>query len=59
MVTRKVICSKCGSDKINITWKFKKSEEMNMLLCHDGYGLQLEDATIRCAECKSKKIEVK
>jgi hypothetical protein len=59
MVKKQLVCEKCGSNKITITWKYKKENEMAMLLCHDGWGLQFEDSIMRCAECKCKKVEVK
>ena len=48
---RKLTCNKCKSIKINITWKYKKEDELNMLLSHDGFGLQYQDAIIKCADC--------
>lgn len=53
---RKATCNKCGSVKINITWKYRKADEMDMLLCHDGYGFQYEDAAMKCYDCNSKDI---
>ncbi len=58
MVTKQLKCKLCGSNKITITWKYKKSEEIGMLLCHDGWGLQYEDAVMKCSRCKSKRLEV-
>ena len=52
----KTTCTKCRSTKINITWRYKKEEEMGMLMGHDGYGLQFEDAVIKCGECGSRDI---
>ena len=53
----KTTCCKCKSTNINITWKYAKKDEMAMLLSHDGYGLQFEDATIKCGECGSRDLE--
>ncbi len=53
---RKLTCSKCKSTAINITWKYSKNNEIAMLLSHDGYGLQFEDAIIKCAKCGSYKL---
>ncbi len=43
MVKKQLKCKKCGSNKIIITWK---------------YGLQYEDSVMKCAECKSRRLEV-
>jgi hypothetical protein len=53
---RKVTCKKCNSTDINITWKYKKEEEISMYLGHDGFGFQFEDAIIKCAKCGSKDL---
>jgi hypothetical protein len=56
MTIRKLTCLKCKSININITWKYKKEDELNMLLSHDGYGLQYEDSIMKCAKCGSEDL---
>ena len=56
MITRRTTCEKCGCDKIKITWKYKKAQELAMFLCHDGYGLEWEAARMTCAKCGSKQL---
>ena len=56
MTIRKVTCNKCKSIDINVIWKYKKEDEMNMYLGHDGYGFQFEDAIMKCAKCGSRDL---
>jgi len=53
---RKATCKKCKSVNINITWKYAKEDEIAMYLCHDGFGFQFEDATMKCGDCGSRNL---
>ena len=45
-------CKSCGKTKFSFTWKWKSINQYNrMYLLHDGMGLQLEDAYIKCESC--------
>ena len=51
----KDICCKCGNDSFIIEWTWKNDSELtNMLMCHDGYGLQFKDAVFICSKCKKR-----
>ena len=47
---------KCKSTAITISWTYAKKDEMGMLLSHDGWGLQYEDAIMKCADCNSRRL---
>lgn len=51
---RNLTCPKCNGIILSVQWEYKKEAEIDMLLCHDGYGFQLEDAFITCIRCKFK-----
>jgi len=51
-------CVRCGGRKItvekDVVFKDEKDLEqqlLKMMLCHDGYGLDLNSFTFRCADC--------
>lgn len=47
-----LVCSKCGSGKLSIFWRYKDEDELTRLtLCHDGWGLRVEDAMFTCCKC--------
>ena len=48
----KLTCSKCKNDSFRFRWTLESySELLEKALCHDGWGLMLEDATVQCAKC--------
>ena len=46
----------CGGNCFTLQMRYKKEDEMNLLLCHDGYGFLWEDATWICNKCKKEKL---
>ena len=52
----KTTCNKCKSTTVSISWKYRKEDEMAMLMSHDGYGLQFDDAKIVCSKCGSDNL---
>lgn len=56
---RQLTCSKCGSVNVNVIWEYAEKDEIAMMLCHDGWGLQYEDAKITCAKCGSSDLDAK
>ena len=47
-----MVCKKCGGTKFSFRWEFEnKEEEIAALFAHDGFGLRVEDAIIRCETC--------
>lgn len=51
---RNMTCLKCNGKIFSIQWEYRKEAEMDMVLSHDGYGFQLDDAFITCVRCKFK-----
>lgn len=52
MIRLQLKCKKCHHSAFGFVWKFKtKKEVSDASLMHDGFGLQLSDAVIRCLSC--------
>ena len=55
MIVRDLICRNCGGKSFSFQMKYNKKEETRLLLCHDGYGFQMEDAFWKCNKCGKVK----
>ena len=58
-------CAKCGSEKVCLNYNITKGKgktwhdiEFGKYYCHDGFGWELDDFNITCAECGSDEIKV-
>ena len=58
-------CEKCGSEKVYLNYNITKGKgktwhdiEFGKYYCHDGFGWELDDFDITCAECGSDEIKV-
>ena len=47
-------CNICGNQSFMFKWEYEDEKELMVLsLCHDGFGLQFEDAKVCCSKCKN------
>ena len=45
-------CSKCGGTMFSFRWEWKDNNQYNrMYMCHDGLGLELSSAYMKCESC--------
>jgi uncharacterized protein YbaR (Trm112 family) len=51
-IIRIMRCKKCKGSSFKFRWKYDKKDEMALLLCHDGYGFEMEDSELYCTKCK-------
>lgn len=59
MTIQKLRCADCDHIRFTISWVYEtKEQEIALLLCHDGYGFQFEDAIIKCADCGCVKSNI-
>ena len=57
MKTSIMKCKNCKGTRFSIFWKYQNSDELIRLqICHDGYGLLFEDATVKCLKCGCEAI---
>jgi hypothetical protein len=49
-VVKELTCD-CGGNSFTIQMRYDKKDEMRLLLCHDGYGFEFEDAFWKCNKC--------
>ena len=57
MIERILTCPKCKGTSFTIKMKYKQEDEMRLLMCHDGYGFQMEEAIWECNKCKNKNYD--
>jgi len=50
-IRRFLQCRKCGNRRFTFKLEYEKEDEMDLYLCHDGYGFRMEDAEITCMGC--------
>ena len=53
---KQLTCEKCKGSQFSLQMRYKKDDEMRLLLCHDGYGFQLEDAFWKCVKCGKETL---
>ena len=52
MKTIRMVCDNCGGEAFSFRWSYNSDAELDaLMMCHDGYGLQLEDAAQTCVGC--------
>lgn len=56
-VKNQLECPECQGKEFSIRWEYQAKDETRMLLCHDGFGLQYEDAIFKCQKCGKEDLE--